>query len=468
MKSLLKFLVTSTLAFPQASAMAVKPAGLPRSQPNVIVIMVDDMGYGGVSCFDNQYFKTPEIDRLAADGIKLTDFHSNGSLCSPTRAALMTGRYQQRSGCDEVVNADPKEPMHHVGLHDDEWTFPEAMQSAGYATGILGKWHLGYKPQFNPVQHGFDEFKGFISGNIDAHSHRDRMGVKDWWHDTALNNEPGYHTDLINQHAVDFIERHKDGPFFLYVAHGTPHSPHQARASVILRGPDKGKLPAWAPDETYSNTPGADDWLIKHFMLPVDEGVGLIRSKLEALGIAENTIVWFISDNGGTERNYTTSPLTRGYKVHFYEGGIRVPGIVWAPGRIKRGSISDELILTTDIMPTSMAHAGIQAPEGHKLDGIDVSVALFDNDSLPETLRFWSMWGKGALRDGDWKLVVDQSENELYKLQKDPQETEDLAAQYPERVTNMRQYYDAKLAETTADSPYPKVVKVDSKRRQMP
>lgn len=149
--------------------------------PNVIVIMVDDMGNGGVSCFDNQNFKTPEIDRLCADGMKLTDFHSNGTVCSPTRAAFITGRYQQRSGCDTVVNADPKEAAHHIGIHDREWTFPEAMKSAGYATGILGKWHLGYKPEFNPMNHGFDEFNGFISGNIDAHSHLDRMEKQDWW-----------------------------------------------------------------------------------------------------------------------------------------------------------------------------------------------------------------------------------------------------------------------------------------------
>ena len=172
------------------TAPSILNAVVPTPPPNVIVIMVDDMGYGGVSCFDNRHFETPEIDRMAADGIKLTDFHSNGSLCSPTRAALMTGRYQQRSGCDEVVNADPAEPMHHVGLHDREWTFAEAMKSAGYATGILGKWHLGYKPEFNPLKHGFDEFNGFVSGNIDAHSHRDRMGVEDWWDGEVLKDDP--------------------------------------------------------------------------------------------------------------------------------------------------------------------------------------------------------------------------------------------------------------------------------------
>lgn len=439
------------LASPTVAATAEKP--------NVIVIMVDDMGYGGVSCFDNQNFDTPEIDRLCADGMKLTDFHSNGSVCSPTRAALMTGRYQQRSGCDQVVNADPKVAMHHIGIHESEWTFAEAMKSTGYATGIFGKWHLGYKPEYNPMNHGFDEFIGFISGNVDAHSHMDRMNVMDWWQGRERKDEPGYHTDLIYQHAVDFIERHQAEPFFLYVAHGTPHSPHQARGSKIQRGPDKGKLPPWAPKETYGRDPSKDDWLMRHFILPVDEGVGQIRAKLEKLRIADKTMVWFISDNGGTKGNGTISKQTKGKKGQFSEGGHRVPGIVWAPGRVKPGTVSDQLILGFDIMPTSMALAGVEAPEEHTLDGVNVGPALFQNEPLPRIKRFWNMKNRGALRDGHWKLVVRGSKNELYDLKADPRELKNLAAQYPDRVTEMRNIYDTMLQETLADSPYPALAK---------
>ena len=440
------------------SALAVE-----KEQPNIIVIMVDDMGYGGVSCFDNQYFETPEIDRLCAEGMKLTDFHSNGAVCSPTRAALLTGRYQQRSGCDGVVNADPKVPMHHIGIHDREWTFAEAMKSGGYATGIFGKWHLGYKPEYHPMNHGFDEFNGFISGNIDAHSHRDRMNVEDWWQGRECKDEPGYHTDLINKHAVDFIERHQAEPFFLYVAHGTPHSPHQARGSEIERGPNKGTVPPWAPEEHYSKKPGEDDWLIRHFILPVDEGLGEIRAKLEELGISDRTMLWFISDNGGTGGNKTTSPLTRGGKGSNYEGGHRVPGIVWGPGRVKPGPVSDELILGSDIMPTAMAMAGVEVPEGHVLDGIDVATAILRNESLPPIKRFWNMGGRGALRDGHWKLVVSGNRNELYDLKTDSRETKNLSAQHPERVAEMREVYDATLKATLADSPYPDIDKTKRK-----
>jgi arylsulfatase A-like enzyme/dienelactone hydrolase len=427
---------------------------LAETPPNIIVIMVDDMGYGGASCFDNQNFETPEIDRLAADGIKLTDFHSNGSVCSPTRAALMTGRYQQRTGCDDVVNADPNEERHHTGLPEKEWTFPEAMQSAGYVTGMFGKWHLGYTAEFNPVKHGFDEFNGFVSGNIDAHSHMDRMETLDWWTGDTLEDEPGYHTDLLNQHAVDFIERHKDEPFFLYIAHGAPHSPHQARGSKIVRGPNKGTLPEWAPEENYSDIPGSDDWLIRHFILPLDEGVGMLRAKLEELGIADNTIVWFFSDNGGTPGNQTTSPLTRGEKATFFEGGTRVPAMVWAPGRIQPGTVSDDLMLTFDVMPTTLSMLNIEVKEGVQLDGRDVGPALFKNQALPPVTCFWSMWNIGCLRDGDWKLVVDDVEDLLFNLAEDPQETVNLATGFPDYTKKLRATYDAMLKETKADSPY--------------
>ena len=164
MKQLSSFLVLSVATLFHSAG---TPANAAERPPNIIVIMVDDMGYGGLSCYDNPYYRTPEIDRLASEGLLLTDYHSNGSVCSPTRAALMTGRYQFRSGCHVVINADPKHPDHRRGLAQQEWTFAEALKTKGYATAIYGKWHLGYQPQFNPLHQGFDEFKGFISGNID-------------------------------------------------------------------------------------------------------------------------------------------------------------------------------------------------------------------------------------------------------------------------------------------------------------
>jgi len=427
------------------------PAEGAEHPPNIILIMVDDMGYGGLSCYDNRYYETPEIDRLAEEGLLLTDYHSNGTVCTPTRAALMTGRYQHRTGCYRVCNADPEHEDHRRGLLTNEWTFAEALKEAGYTTAIYGKWHLGYDPKFNPVHHGFDEYRGFVSGNIDAHSHYDRMETFDWWRGDERKDDRGYHTDVLTEHTLDFIERNKERPFFVYLSHGAPHSPHQARGSEILRGPDKGKVPEWGIGEPeYTDIPGDKNWLFRHFILPVDEGVGRIRQRVEELGLAENTLIWFISDNGGTTRNWTTSPLTRGSKAKVYEGGHRVPGIVWAPGRIQADT-SDELIVGMDIMPTCMALADVQAPAGHHLDGIDVGPALFDGKPLPPRTVFWG-WGgeKRALREGPWKLV----RNELYNLDDDPRETTDLAEKYPEKAQEMAKKQRAMFEEALSDSPY--------------
>ena len=439
-----------SVAFLCSCLLALPVAG--KRPPNVIVIMVDDMGYGGVSCYDNRHFKTPEIDRLAAEGLKLTDYHSNGSVCSPTRAALLTGRYQYRSGCHVVINADPKHADHVRGMPSEEWTMAEALKEEGYATAVFGKWHIGYKPEFHPLRHGFDQFNGFISGNIDAQSHRDRMGTFDWWQGDDLKDEPGYHTDLITEHTLDFIKRHKDQPFFIYVAHGTPHSPHQARGSKIQRGPSKGQVPEWGKDEpVYSNKPGDENWLMKHFMLPVDEGVGRIRRQIDALGLSEQTVIWFISDNGGTKGNYSTSKNTRGAKGAVYEGGHRVPGIVWAPGRISADTTSSALVVGMDIMPTSLALAKVDVPPAHRFDGVDVSGALFKGEALPERSVIWGRAEKSlALRKGAWKLVG----KELYNLGTDPQEAKNVAAQYPERVAQMTRERQAMYTEMISGSPY--------------
>jgi arylsulfatase A-like enzyme len=363
----------------------------------------------------------------------------------------MTGRYQHRSGCHVVANADPQHEDHRRGLQQSEWTFAEAMKEAGYTTAIYGKWHLGYDPKFNPANNGFDEFRGFVSGNIDAHSHYDRMETFDWRQNGELKDDRGYHTDVLTEHTLRFIERNKNRPFFVYVAHGAPHSPHQARGSKILRGPDKGSIPEWGADEPeYTDIPGDQNWLIRHFILPVDEGVGRIRQRIEELGLADNTIIWFISDNGGTAANMTTSPMTRGSKAKMYEGGHRVPGIVWAPGRIQPG-ISSELIVGMDIMPTCMALANVQVPAGHHLDGTDVGPALFDGKSLPVRAVFWGKGGeKRALREGPWKMV----RNELYNLDDDPRETTDLADQYPEKLQELSKKFEAMYNDALKDSPH--------------
>ena len=195
-----------------------------NDKPNIIIIVADDLGYGDLSIFGNKNINTPNIDKLGLEGIVFTDFHSNGSVCSPTRAALLTGKYQQRVGVSGVITAKNHRDK---GLSTDEITFANIAKESGYKTGIFGKWHLGYDPVYNPINQGFDEFIGFVSGNVDYHSHIDQEGYKDWWFDNELNEEVGYSTDLISKHSIDFIKKNKDENFLLYIAHESPHYPFQ-------------------------------------------------------------------------------------------------------------------------------------------------------------------------------------------------------------------------------------------------
>ncbi len=204
-------------------------------QPNFVIIMADDLGYGDIGCYGNSRIKTPNIDRLAEEGTRLTDFHSSGAVCSPTRAGLMTGRYQQRAGIEAVIAAAPNSRTHTLGLQDQEVTFAEQLSKAGYQTAIFGKWHLGYHKQYNPVRHGFGQFRGYVSGNVDFFSHVDQAGQLDWWRDDRIEDEPGYTTHLITRHAVAFIDANHSGPFCLYVPYEPPHYPYQGPDDTPVR-----------------------------------------------------------------------------------------------------------------------------------------------------------------------------------------------------------------------------------------
>lgn len=214
-------------------------AAEPAKRPNFVIILADDLGYGDLSCYGNREYHTPHLDSLAAQGMKFVDFQRSGPVCSPTRAGLLTGRYQQRAGIPGVIVADFQQNRHH-GLYPKEWTFAELLKNAGYATAIFGKWHLGYLPKFNPIHHGFDRFRGYVSGNIDYHSHIDRVGVYDWWDGDKTVEEPGYSTHLITRHTLRFIEDNKDKPFCVYVAHEAPHTPFQGPNDKPFRV--KGKV----------------------------------------------------------------------------------------------------------------------------------------------------------------------------------------------------------------------------------
>lgn len=421
-----------------------------EERPNFVIIMVDDMGYAGVGCYGNPYFKTPEIDRLSAEGMRHTDFHSSGTVCSPTRAGLLTGRYQQRAGIEAVIHPVREHPEHRKGLQTSEVTFAEMLQSAGYRTALIGKWHQGYvhnSKDYHPQNHGFDEFIGYHSGNIDFISHVGDHNEHDWWHGHKETKEKGYVTDLINQYALDFIERNRDHPFCLYIPHLAIHNPVQVRGDPIRRTEEEG-WKRWKPvnfEERIEKYRG--------MTLPIDEGVGLIREQLVRLGLDRKTLVLFFSDNGAAAYDFPSgSKQLRGNKGSVYEGGHKVPFIAWWPGKIKAGSECNDPAITLDIMPTLLSLAGLEHPADRPLDGIDLSALLLQQKPLPERPLFWaSLSNSGnrdeAMRDGPWKLIVhhpkarkgsfDNEQVELYRLDQDPSETTDLAGEEPEQTAAM-------------------------------
>ncbi|MCB1119994.1 MAG: sulfatase-like hydrolase/transferase [Verrucomicrobiae bacterium] len=437
-------LLFSSLLHGQMRPPREKPLRPAQEKPNFIIIMVDDMGYAGLSSYGNPHYKTPEVDRLAAEGMRFTDFHSSAPVCSPTRAGLLTGRYQQRTGVEAIVHPYSQHPVHYQGLQREEITFAEVLQDAGYATGIIGKWHLGYaeeQPKYHPQNHGFDEFIGYHGGNDDYANHIGDQFEHDWWHGKQETPEHGYVTDLVNKYSLDFIERHQDQPFCLYIPHEAVHAPFQGRGDPPQR--------LWNNDDMIRYP---DIGLIQRMSDPMDEGVGQIRRKLLELGLEKNTLVFFFSDNGGQRQTQSNDPRFRGAKGSVFEGGHRVPAIAWWPGMVKPGTETDQLGISIDLMPTMLSLAGAILPENHPLDGVDISPVFLKGAKLPGRPLFWSYIGNSgnrqeAMREGPWKLVVehpdakpgtyDNEKISLFNLDKDLGEKTDVSKTYPDRTRQM-------------------------------
>lgn len=437
--------------FGQTAAGALNRAG--DQKPNLILIMADDLGYGDLGCYGNDSILTPHLDRLARTGVRFTDYHSNGSVCSPTRAALLTGRYQQRSGFGGFPPEFPKKPYRaQDGLALEEVTFAEALKPAGYATAIFGKWHLGIPIEFNPTRQGFDRFKGFLSGNVDYFSHVSQEGRDDWWTDGRETPEEGYATDLLTRYSLEFIEENKDRPFCLYLAHPCPHYPWQTRgdadryqrqAKVV---PAPGNVPVPLGDRP---DPGV---ALKIMVEEMDEGIGQIVAKLQELDLEKDTFIFFCSDNGAWPcKGAGSNGSLGGIKGDLFEGGHRVPAIASWPGKIKPG-VSGQTVMAMDLFPTLLSAANQPAPEGLELDGIDLMPHLLDSEELPKRTLFWKYATQRAVREGPWKLVKGVRQNAdktqtsilgdfigLYNLDDDLAESRDLSASRPERVRQLLQ-----------------------------
>ncbi len=410
--------------------------------PNIVLIVADDLGWDGVG-YHGSAIRTPHLDRLAQQGVRLDRFYVS-PMCSPTRAGLLTGRYPMRFGMARSV----VRPWAAYGLPPQEITLPEALAAAGYRhRAIFGKWHLGHlAPQWHPLSQGFTHFYGQYNGAADYWT-RIRQGEPDWHLDAEPLQETGYTTDLIADAAVRFIKRHADdGPFFCYVPFTAPHDPLQAPEAYLAQYADRNKG---------GGKRAADVQAFSAMVTCMDDGIGRILKALSESGIAEKTLVWFLSDNGGITRLGLNGPLRAG-KLTVYEGGVRVPSAAWWPGVIEGGRKLTTPIINVDVLPTLLRAAGASRPAGAPpLDGVDVLDLLTGRArSLAERDLYFFNGQDGLEREqnavisaDDWKLVVcgpdvrrpdgfrtPKHRVELFNLREDPFEKKDLSASRPDLV----------------------------------
>lgn len=388
-------------------------------QPNIIFIMTDDVGYGDLSSYGAPDLRTPVLDQLAADGVRFTDFYSNGPTCSPTRAGLMTGRYQQRYGIEAPLPNVTRANGH--GLAAEGHSLPALLQQAGYSTGLLGKWHLGYAPEQSPEAHGFDYFFGFKSGYVDYYQHTDGGGDHDLFEYGQPVETEGYMTDLITGRAVRFIQQHADEPFFLSIQYNAAHWPYQRpnEPSVAIR--NAAHLQPVEPD-----TGTREDYvaMLEH----ADAGIGQVLQALEAAGLSDDTLVIYTNDNGGEWLSRNAPFFNRKFSV--WEGGIRVPAIMRWPGVIPAGQVSGQVGITMDFTATMLAVAGATLPADYTPEGIDLLPIVARRAPEVERTLFWSANNTAAVRSGDYKLVQQGPQSFfVYNVREDQGERNDLTNQ---------------------------------------
>ena len=403
----------------------LSPVCFAAGGPNFVLIVADDLGYGDPGCYGSKTNNTPNIDALASTGLRFTDFHSGGAMCSPTRASILTGCYPQRFGkiFDGALSGTKQR---HLGLPLEAVTIAERLQKAGYATGCFGKWHLGYQAPFLPTRQGFDVFRGLVSGDGDFHTQIDRSGNEDWWNHETIEMEKGYTTEMLTRHSLDFIEANHDKPFFLYLPYTVPHAQFEI------------------PDlDPYENKGWPKQAKVYAAMITrMDDHIGKIMALLKELLIDKKTIVFFCSDNGAANRYdglFDSSGPLRGAKRAMYEGGLRTPMIARWPGRIPVNTTSEAIWSFADFLPTVAALARAKAPKG--LDGISVLPELLGQAQQGnDRFLYWEFFERGfqqAARWGNWKVVRPKKEAglELYNLAKDIGEKKDVADLNPEIVS---------------------------------
>jgi arylsulfatase A-like enzyme len=384
--------------------------------PNIVFLMADDLGFADLSCYGRRDFSTPNIDQLATTGTRFTQAYANSAVCSATRTALITGRYQDRLalGLEEpLTNRD-------VGLPPQQPTLPSILKRAGYATTLVGKWHLGALPRYGPLQSGYDHFYGFRGGAVDYYSHAAGDHKEDLWDEDVLVHQAGYLTDLLGNRAVAVIDGYakSERPFFASIHFNAPHWPWEAPGDQA----ESERLSRKA----LTDFDGGSQKTYQRMVQSMDVQVGRILQALDARKLIENTIVIFTSDNGG-ERFSDTWPFT-GRKTELLEGGLRIPSLISWPARIPRSATTDQVSMTMDWMPTLLAAAGVPQDQSFAPDGIDLLPILTRRTPpIPRTL-FWRYKANAqrAARDGDYKYLKILDNTFLFNLADDPMERANL------------------------------------------
>lgn len=416
-----------------AGARASVASASPR--PNILFIMADDLGYADLSCYGRPDFRTPNLDRLASEGMRFTDAYANSAVCSATRTALITGRYQYRLpvGLEEPVAG------RDVGIPPDHPTLPSILRDAGYQTALVGKWHLGPLPRFSPLKSGYEHFWGYRAGAVDYFTHR--LGPRaDLWDGDTPVRQAGYLTDLLGDRAVRTIADFASGgrPFLLSLHFSAPHWPWEGPADKS----ESDRLATATNIEQLKDFDGGSQATYAAMVTRMDAQVGAVLRALEQHGLVRDTIVIFTSDNGG-ERFADTWPFT-GRKTELLEGGLRVPAIVRWPGTVRAGTTSDAQIMSMDWLPTLVAAAGTRPDPRYPPDGIDIRGAL-TGGTLPERTLYWRYknLAQRACRRGDWKYLKIRDQEFLFDVAHDPLERANLKLRQPDRFAALKRAWEA-------------------------
>jgi arylsulfatase A-like enzyme len=409
-------------------------------RPNIVFIVADDLGFADLGCYGGRPAQfgevSPVLDQMAAKGLKFTQGYSNAPVCSPTRFAMMTGRYQYRlrGAAEEPINSKSRGST-TLGLPPEHPTLPSLLRDGGYRTALIGKWHLGYPPAFSPLRSGYEEFFGPMSGGVDYFTHCASTGAHDLYLGDAEYPQEGYLTDLISRRAVDYVNRMagQQAPFFLSLHYTAPHWPWETRDDEALAQEVKNNL---------FHLHGGNIHSYQRMIHHMDEGIGWVMQALRDKGLVDNTLVVFTSDNGG-ERFSDNWPLVGG-KMDLTEGGIRVPWIAHWPSVIAPGGVSDQHCMTMDWSATMLEAAGVSPHPDYPLDGVSLMTVLRDPARTFRRPLHWRMNHRGqcALRDGDWKYLRVDGNDYLFNIPADERERANRAPREPQRLAAMRQAWE--------------------------